>query len=194
MENIREVLTKNLVMLRKHFHLTQAELAEKLNFSDKAVSRWEKGEVVPDVETLNKISEIYEIPFEKLFDKDLSFEEAKQEKKPLWRRNKFIIVFLAEMLVWFLSTAIYMTIRLTTGTSYWLIFIWAVVASSIVAMVFAWVWKKKAVKFISMSVLVWSFILGFYLQFLNNNLWLLFTLGIPLQIAILLWAGIKRNK
>lgn len=194
MENIKEIVAHNLVMLRKYHHLTQAELAEKLNFSDKAVSRWEKGEVVPDVETLNKISEVYEIPFAKLFEKDLALEEnSVAQPKKSWKRNKFIITFLAEMLICFLSVVVFVSIKLARGESYWQIFIWMIVALSIVALVFSWVWKKKPIKFISMSVLVWSLILAFYLQFIDKNWWLLFILGIPLQIAILLWAGFKKK-
>lgn len=194
MENIKEIVAHNLVMLRKYHHLTQAELAEKLNFSDKAVSRWEKGEVVPDVETLNKISEVYEIPFAKLFEKDLALEEnSVAQPKKSWKRNKFIIAFLAEMLICFLSVVVFVSIKLACGESYWQIFIWMIVALAIVALVFSWVWKKKPIKFISMSVLVWSLILAFYLQFIDKNWWLLFILGIPLQIAILLWAGFKKK-
>lgn len=195
MENIKEIIAKNLVALRKFHHITQAELAEKLNFSDKAVSRWEKGEVVPDVETLNNISEVYGIQFEKLFDKDLVLDQTNTEpEKKSWKRNKFIISFLAEMLVCFLAVVGYVTVRLAFNVSCWQIFIWAVVAMSIVALVFSWVWNKRVIKFLSMSLLVWSLILAFYLQFIDKNWWLLFILGIPLQIAILLWACFKKNK
>lgn len=194
MENLREILSKNLVALRKHNHLTQAELAEKLNFSDKAVSRWEKGEVIPDVETLNKISEVYQIQFEKLFDKNLSLEENSQPERKSWRRNKFIVSFLVEMLVCFLAVTGYVTLKLACNINCWQIFIWLIVAMAIVALVFSWVWNKKVVKFTSMSVLVWSVILAVYLQFIDYKWWLLFILGIPLQIAIILWAGMKKRK
>lgn len=57
MKAIKEVLIENLISLRKEHKLTQLELAEKIGYSDKAVSRWEHGEVLPDVETLDKIAE-----------------------------------------------------------------------------------------------------------------------------------------
>lgn len=194
MENIREIIANNLIVLRKHNHLTQAELAEKLKFSDKAISRWEKGEVVPDVETLNKISEVYNIEFETLFDKNLIDKLNKPQEKKSWKRNKFIIVFLAELLVCFMAVVGYVTISLAFDLSVWQIFIWMLVAMSIVSLVFAWVWNKKIVKFTSMSMLVWSLILSLYIQFISYNWWLLFIIGIPLQLAILLWAGFIKNK
>lgn len=195
MENIKEIIACNLVALRKYNHLTQAELAEKLNFSDKAISRWEKGEVVPDIETLNKISEVYDIKFEKLFDKNLPEQlNAPQPEKKSWKRNKLIITILAEMLVCFLAVVGYVTVKIAIDKSIWQIFIWMLVAMSIVSLVFAWVWKKKVVKFVSMSMLVWTLILAIYIQFISYDWWLLFIIGIPVQVAILLWAGFKKNK
>ena len=62
MKNIREIISTNLIALRKQSGLTQVDLAKKLKYSDKAVSRWEKGEVVPDVETLENIAKVYNVP------------------------------------------------------------------------------------------------------------------------------------
>ena len=56
MDNLNYIVSKNLSDLRKRNGLTQAELAEKLNYSDKAVSKWEKGESLPGVEVLYKLS------------------------------------------------------------------------------------------------------------------------------------------
>ena len=52
----------NIAAYRKQAGLTQAGLAEKLNYSDKAVSKWERGESVPDVMTLVQLAELFRIP------------------------------------------------------------------------------------------------------------------------------------
>lgn len=194
MENIKEIIAKNLVALRKHNHMTQVELAEKLNFSDKAISRWEKGEVVPDVETLNKISEVYNIPFERLFDVNLTFDAPAKQEKKMWMKNKFNIILLSLLLVCFIAVVGYVVLKLAFDTNFWQIFLWAVVVMSIVALVFGWVWNKKVLKFTSMSLLVWSLISSIYIQFIENDWWLLFIIGAPLQIAIILWACWRRGK
>ena len=67
MKDIKQIIADNLVSLRKQNKLTQNELAEKLNYSDNTISRWEKAEITPSVETLVQISEIYNIPLESLF-------------------------------------------------------------------------------------------------------------------------------
>ena len=59
MENLNLTIGKKLLYLRKKNKLTQAELAEKLNYSDKAISKWEKGESLPPVEVFYNISKFY---------------------------------------------------------------------------------------------------------------------------------------
>ena len=66
MENLRRTIAENLLALRRKHKMTQQDLAGKINYSDKAVSRWENGEVLPDVETLGKIAEIYGVPLSRL--------------------------------------------------------------------------------------------------------------------------------
>ena len=70
MENVKAIIAKNLVELRKSKRMTQQELAEKLNYSDKAISRWEHAETLPDIETLCRICDIYGVSFEYLLSKD----------------------------------------------------------------------------------------------------------------------------
>ena len=60
-EKLKKQIGANIASYRKHLGLTQAGLAEKLNYSDKAVSKWERGESVPDVLTLINIAELFEI-------------------------------------------------------------------------------------------------------------------------------------
>ena len=55
MEDIKKIISKNIQTLRKDADLTQSELAERLNYSDKAVSKWERGESVPDIVVLKQI-------------------------------------------------------------------------------------------------------------------------------------------
>ena len=48
-KDVKPIIAENLTMLRKKKGITQAELAERLDYSDKAVSRWEHGETLPDI-------------------------------------------------------------------------------------------------------------------------------------------------
>ena len=53
--NVKQTIAKNLVELRRRHRFTQQELAQRLNYSDKAISRWEHAETLPDIETLCRV-------------------------------------------------------------------------------------------------------------------------------------------
>ena len=82
MENIKEVIKDNLIKLRKDNKLTQLELAQKIGYSDKAISRWETGETTPDVETLNSLASLYNVPI------SFFFEEYNAEKHGAQKNQK----------------------------------------------------------------------------------------------------------
>ena len=56
---LKDIVAKNLVELRKIFGFTQLEKAEKLNYSDKAVSRWERAQAIPDAKVLLQLAELF---------------------------------------------------------------------------------------------------------------------------------------
>ncbi len=59
---------KNITSNRKKLGITQEELAEKLNVTRQAVSNWENGKTEPDIETLTKIAQIFDISIDELVD------------------------------------------------------------------------------------------------------------------------------
>ena len=194
MKAIKEVLIENLISLRKEHKLTQLELAEKIGYSDKAVSRWEHGEVLPDVETLDKIAGIYGIPLSALLEE----HDGVLKKAPVSsNRNHIVITSLAMTLVWFIAVFVYVILFLKTGKNIWQVFILAVTASAIVALVFSAIWakaKRKTLISVFCSVIVWSVLIFIHVSFGNYKLWPVYFLGIPLQIAIFLIFGFKRKK
>lgn len=193
MENLREVICENLIKLRKQKQWTQLELAEKLNYSNKAISRWEKGEVLPDIETLNAISELYGIELTELISKHAV---TKAIPKNHWYKfgNKLTISLLSILAVWLTCTVIYVYGNIITGANLWQLFMWAVPCSCVVGIVFNCIWGRKAVTFIVISILVWSTLACCYIQLIKYNIWVMFFLGIPLQVGIVLWANLSANK
>lgn len=88
---VKETVKANLIRLRREHKLTQLELSEKINYSDKAISRWETGEVTPDVETLEHLSHLYGIPITAFFlapDEQLSSAERKAQRRAEKKRRK----------------------------------------------------------------------------------------------------------
>lgn len=191
MEEIRTVIANNLMNLRKASKMTQLELAEKLNYSDKAISKWERGESLPDVILLKQIADMYNVSIDYMMQAH-TFDEAKKHKPKAKLNNKLIITLLSCLVVWVCAVIIYVNLTLIVKINYWMIWIWALPITAIVLIVFSSIWGKRWQVLTSVSILVWSLLASCYLQFLKYNIWTIFLLGIPLQLATLLWGKMKK--
>jgi len=74
MDNVK--IGSLIYKLRKEKHLTQLQLAEQLNISDKAVSKWERGLGCPEVSLLPTLSKIFDVDLEKLLSGKLDVNEV----------------------------------------------------------------------------------------------------------------------
>ena len=112
-EKLKSLLGANIVAYRKRSGLTQAKLAEQLNYSDKAVSKWERGESMPDVLTLVQLAELFDTTVDELLRDPNEIPEhesgriehameAAVEKTLKRKANKKVILSLSSLLVWFL--------------------------------------------------------------------------------------------
>ncbi len=186
-EELKTNFSKNLIRLRKTNNLTQLALAEKLNYSDKAVSKWEVGSVIPDVETMTKIAEFFGITVN-----DLIYPEKTKFRKIFWE-NHVNITILSIAFTWFLSTIIFFILQqATTLEREWLIFITAIPVSFILLIVFSSLWFNKIITMTAISGLFWSSLLTIFLIFNRAGFWFLFIIGITGQLVIVFWAKIKK--
>lgn len=190
---IKDVLAKNLVELRKLSKITQAELANELNYSDKSVSKWEHGDALPDIEVLSKLAFFYGVTVDYLISehKEIAIPEKIRERR--LRGNRLIISLLAVSAVWIISTILYVQLIILNGTNWWQVFVWSVPASATVFLIFYLIWGKGRFIFPLISVLMWTLITSIYLELLKYNLWVLYFIGVPLQVAIILWSRIKKQ-
>ena len=197
--DIKLNLAENLVKYRKHFNLTQAELAEKLNYSDKAVSKWERGESVPDLSVLKQLADFYNVTIDTLISEPTKVVTKKDNVRGKIRR---IIAICSTMLVWLVAIVAFafLNIIIPGITHTWIAFIYALPITCIVLLVLTSVWKKKITTAIIISCLVWSVILAVYLSLLfmlpspPNQLWQVFLIGIPLQILTIFWSKYRTIK
>ena len=198
MENTHEInqkIAKNLVYYRKAAGLTQAELAEKINYSDKSVSKWEQGNGIPDVYILMQLAKLYGVSLNELVGEETPERQEKQEKTA---GLKLLIILLSSGIVWLVATCIFVGLQLLKPeySSWWMIFLYAVVINCIVLIVYASIWKYRLLNFIGVSSLIWTAITCVYLTiwFLPDNigmdlgpLWCIYLIGIPLQVLEVLW-------
>ena len=192
MKNIREIISTNLITLRKQSGLTQVDLAKKLKYSDKAVSRWEKGEVIPDVETLQNIANVYDVPLTYLF-KEHHGETFKSTKPTT---DEIFAGLLAVSIVWTIFTVVFVYLILNYNYIFWQAFVWPVPLSTFTIMLFTKQRnrKQRMLFLVLNSILNWTLLTSIYLQFLTHNLWLIFLIGIPIQAVIVVYSYLKPVK
>lgn len=206
-ERLKKQIGGNIMLYRKRLGMTQAHLAEKLNYSDKAVSKWERGESVPDVLTMVQIAELFEITVNDLIVDPNALPEntggiveramEKAVEKTLKRKaNKKIILGLASLLVWFVALLAFVVCSSLDLTRSWIAFFYAVPVDCIVMLSLCSAWRDYRWNPLFISGIVWGSLLSVYvslLVFLNVNIWKLFLLGIPGQLAVLLWFRLYRK-
>ena len=198
-EKLKFQLGANIASYRKRLRLTQLGLAEKLNYSDKAVSKWERGESMPDVPTLVQLAELFEVTVDELLidPNELPEGSGKVEKamekvveKTLKRKaDKHAILGLASLLVWFVALLLFVVISSLDIPKSWLAFIYAIPADAIVMLSLRSAWRDFRWNQILVSAIVWGCLLSVYMTLFvifDLNIWKIFLLGIPGQLAVFL--------
>ncbi len=197
MENITEInqkIAKNLAYYRRAAGYTQAELAEKINYSDKSISKWESAGGIPDVYILMQLARLYKVTLN-----DLVGEETKvpAQKKSATAGLHLLIMLLSSGIVWLVATCAFVALQLLKPNGqWWLAFLYATVINAVVLVVYAGIWKYRLVGFFSVSALIWTAITSLYLTIRMltiksaadlGALWCIFLIGIPLQVLEVLW-------
>ena len=201
-DKLKTQIGLNIAAYRKRAGLTQAGLAEKLNYSDKAVSKWERGESIPDVLTLALLAEQFEITvndllvdFNQLPGNPGKLEKAMTQvsEKALKRKaDKNIILALSSTLVWFVALLVFVVMSSFDFLEPYsrIIFFYAVPANAIVLLSLRSAWRDFRWNKVLITLIVWGSIVSIHaslLVFFQYNFWKIYLLGIPGQIAIFLW-------
>ena len=189
---LKKIIAKNLVAYRKQAHLTQAELAEKINYSDKNVSKWERAEGVPDVLVLHELAELYGVTVNDFLTEHVEIAPPKVKTKSFWAK-RWLITLLSAGLVFLIATIITVVYLLADPYTSFPIakftFLAAVPIALIVVLVFSCLWGKLWQRCLVVSALVWTLcvltqlILGLTL----SNAWLIYLVGAALQVLVVMW-------
>lgn len=180
-ENICAAIAKNIAHYRKENGDTQASLADKLKYSDKSVSKWERGEGVPDIYVLVEIAELYGITVNDLIS----------EKTPAPHRvpRRILITLLSVGLVWLVASCAFFALNVFGNgfSSSWLVFIYALPVSFIALTVFSAVWFYLKYQALAVSGLVWSIALSVHLTLPLPDIYEIYIVAAVFQVLIVLW-------
>ena len=197
MNNVKDNLPQNLTKLRISNNMTQSEVAEKLNYTDKSVSKWERGEAIPPIDVIKDLADLYGVTIDYLVSDGGDESYDKRYASKVNNANKIIITLLAVSLVWIVATVLFAYGVIFAEQGFWIFFVGAVPVTTIVLIVFNGIWGKRKYVFILVSILIWTVLSTIYLLFIflpnHYNLWAIFFVGVPLQIATILWSKLKKQ-
>ena len=199
MNGLRENVARNISELRRKNNWTQAELAEKLNYTDKAISKWERAESMPDIEILYQMAQLFDVTLDyfasehgKAEEEKLSFDSANL----LTRRILQILLWVVTL--FFLGTVVFVYQKLggNTWPGLWICFVWPVPLSCLLTTVLFYRFRMHLAVPFALSASLWTLLAALFLQgiVVGINLWLIFLIGVPLQLIICLafWLRLKK--
>ena len=178
---LRKTVAKNIAAYRKAHHDTQLDLATKLNYSDKSVSKWERGESLPDVYILSQIADLYGVSVSALIGEI----QPPKESKPHYHMFILLLSLALTMAVATLLFRMFMICKVDYPA--WMFFVYALPVCSIICIVFTSLWWGILWQGVSVSALIWTLGLSLYLSFELENVSLIFLVCAALQVLTVLW-------
>lgn len=196
-QDYKPIIAKNITALRQNHKMTQIELAEKLNYSDKAVSKWERGESIPDVGVLKAIADLFHVTVDQLLQEHENLQPAPEQPVKKNLRNPTVVTLLSILLVWFVATLMYVVINMVIPQHpmRWLPFLYAMPASCVVWLVLNSIWFNRRRNYWIVSALMWTGLISLVLtlNLFSIAAWQLFLLGILGQVGIIVWSHFHRH-
>ena len=194
MEDLKDIVAKNLVELRQRAGFTQLELAEKINYTDKAVSKWERGEALPDLRVIVKIAEIYNISVD-----DIVSPHTVKKIKPKMHvgKRRLLIAALSVGLVCFIATVVFMALFFAEVEHPYLAFVCVPFVAAIPLIVFSVKWGNWITNTLACSLLVWGlaailhvFVKAYYVEF--TKIFFIYIVAGVFELLIIGWFLLRR--
>ncbi len=197
--DIEKNIAQNIKELRQLSGLKQAELGEKISYSDKTISKWENGTSVPDITALMLLAETFGVTVDDLARPNACEKVQKQSQQAVKEEtaNDIAMLCLSVVTVFLIAVIIYVGLLITDRGTFWQVFVWAVPPSVLLAFRFNRShFNLKWLNCCLLSIFVWSLITAIYLQLLvfSYNVWPLFFVGIPLQAMIVIYSFFSKKR
>ena len=194
-KNIKFIIGNNIMKLRQVSKMTQLNLAQELNYSDKTVSKWERGEALPDITVLMQVADYFGVTLDYLtVEHDKVEMEAIGAIKKTHVQARAVITGMSLVLVWLLATLIFVLIDIANiDFNYaWLTFIYAVPVTLVVWLVMNSIWFNRRRNYLIITFLMWTTLAAGVITFavIGYNVAVIFLLGIPGQLMIFMWSGL----
>jgi len=191
MDDLKYVFASNLINLRTGAGMTQLELAEKLNYSDKSVSKWERADAVPDIYVLKKLSEIFNVSVDALLAPSGVWTPDYDEE--IANHNHNTIILITMLGIWMLALLLFIIFWICEKFV-WTVFVYAIPVSFITLLVLNSVWKKGRRNTLIIGLLVASVFLSVYCTFWSHHWWQIYLLLLPAEVMVFLSSRIEKRR
>jgi transcriptional regulator with XRE-family HTH domain len=200
-DELKPIIAANIAGLRKKHGLTQQDLANKLNYTDKAISKWERGESVPDVIVLKQIADMFDVTVDYLLCREHEEPLPEEPADALAQQNhrtRGFVTGMSVLLVWLAALILFIVFDTAAVNvlSQWFVFACAVPASFILWLIMNTIWFNRRRNYLIISLLMWSLLILVFVSvklLADHNLWLIFLLGLPGQAIIVMWSRLKQG-
>ena len=186
--NWRKSLSENLVLLRKKHKITQSELGQKLNYSDKSISKWERGDGVPDLSVMVQLSQLYNVSIDEMLGRSTK-EESEHKALPIIRHATVIITLCAIVFLTALAVFVCLTAFAPGVPGKWLCFLGALPVMSLGVGIMFLIWKDYAWAFGALSIALWTACLFLQQIARGLNAGMIYAIGGIIQLAALVACG-----
>lgn len=198
MGDIKYKVAKNITELRILNNMTQMELAERLNYSDKTISKWERAESSPDISVLVEIADLFGVTLDYLVRAENIEEAVIEHKTNETKYNRRAISYIAEGGGWIVAIFAFIvtTLIIRKMTFQWLYFVYTLPIVLIVKLIFNSIWFNPRHNYLIVSALMWSILAAIHITFLyfKVNVSLIYLLGAAGQVVIVLCSFINKPK
>ncbi len=192
-EDLKVIFASNLISLRTKMGMTQAELAEKINYSDKSVSKWERAESLPDVAVVKCMAEIFGVDVDYMLNTHDQWEPAPLKPGASHRKHTNAIIGVCIVGLWTLLLLLFVCFWIV-GNTYWLILIAGVPASLVVALVLNSLWHGGRYNHLIVGLLILSVFGTVYYILRAYQPWQLVFVLVPAEILVALSARIRKYR
>ena len=197
LSELKLISASNIIKLRTGAGLTQAELGEKLNYSDKTISKWERGEAIPDAYVLTQMAEIFGVTVDYLLSSHDAWEspeqqEEKERKQEEHRYSVNMIIAISVLGVWTMALTIFVMLWLF-DIILWETFVVALPVSILTYMVLICVFRRRRHLQFVIAAFVLSLFILLYFTLPMQKPWQLFLIAIPAEIIVFLSCNIRHR-
>ena len=186
MDELKAAFASNLIRLRGEAGMTQAELGEKLHYSDKAVSKWERAESVPDAFVLTELGRIFGVSVDDLLRSHDKWQPPPVPGSEKETYSRLFIVLCVVAGIWTLCVVQFVVVWAVLGRILWITFVAAVPLTLIVLLVFNSLWYAGRNNMYIVMALVLSVVLLLYFSLYKYNFWQLFLTVVPAELVVFL--------